>query len=161
MARKDTFKEDRNTVVDNLLNDDISDTNSFKNNLHVDEDEKDSDEPKKNDITIEETNDSSSIEEVNVVETDSEIAANELKSNNAHIDLSKSLDNKTVTKTIRIPEYIDEAIRDITYQSNGKKVPGSRGFIKTLATNGIIRELVEIGYFDEKALDLLDRYDFE
>lgn len=161
MARKDTFKEDRNTVVDNLLNDDISDTNSFKNNLHVDEDEKDSDKPKKNDTTIEETNGNSPIQEVNVVEANSEIAANELKSNNAHIDLSKSLDNKTVTKTIRIPEYIDEAIRDITYQANGKKVPGSRGFIKTLATNGIIRELVEIGYFDEKALDLLDRYDFE
>ena len=46
MARKDTFKEDRNTVVDNLLNDDISDTNSFKNNLHVDEDEIDSVKPK-------------------------------------------------------------------------------------------------------------------
>lgn len=161
MARKDTFKEDRNTVVDNLLNDDIGDTNSFKNNLHVDEDEKAPDKPKENDTTIEETNDNSPIQEVNVVETDSDIVANELKSNNAHIDLSKSLDNKTVTKTIRIPEYIDEAIRDITYQSNGKKVPGSRGFIKTLATNGIIRELVEIGYFDEKALDLLDRYDFE
>lgn len=75
------------------------------------------------------------------------------------IDFGKKKNRpESKTRSIRLPQDIDDAMIAVVTR-NGKKVKGSKGFIKALITNGLIKEMVELGILDESYLDRLTDYD--
>lgn len=74
------------------------------------------------------------------------------------IDFSKKKQPDSKTRSIRLPQDIDDAMIAVVTR-NGKKIKGSKGFIKALMTNGVIKEMVELGILDESYLNRLTDYD--
>ena len=65
----------------------------------------------------------------------------------------------SVTRSFRVERHVSEAIDEIVMGENGKKIEGSRGFIKTLINNALIKELVELGVLDRNQLNKITSYD--
>lgn len=65
---------------------------------------------------------------------------------------------KTINKTLVIREDIVKAFDGMFEDSRGKKIPGVRGMMSKVATNALIKELVELEVLDEDFLDELEEY---
>lgn len=65
---------------------------------------------------------------------------------------------RVVAKTFKIREDVVEAFDSLFEDSRGKKIPGVRGMMSKVATNALIKELVELGALDPEYLDKLEEY---
>lgn len=63
-----------------------------------------------------------------------------------------------VAKTFKIREDVVEAFDSLFEDSRGRKIKGVRGMMSKVATNALIKELVELGALDEDYLDKLESY---
>lgn len=71
----------------------------------------------------------------------------------------KKKEPTSVTRSFRISPELDGLINDMVSDGKGKKISGSRGFLKVFAHNALIREMVELGFVDESYLENLIPYD--
>lgn len=67
-------------------------------------------------------------------------------------------EKKTVGKYYKIDEEIAIMLDSIVQGEDGETIKGSKGIRSTVVQNGIIRELVAIGAFNESSLSLLEKY---
>lgn len=65
---------------------------------------------------------------------------------------------ETVGRYYKIDEKIVDMLDSIVKDENGEAIKGSKGIRSTVVQNGIIRELVAMGAFNESALNLLEKY---
>lgn len=65
----------------------------------------------------------------------------------------------SVNRSFNIPKEISQILDATVSDGKGGKVKGSYGFIKTVVTNGIIKELIDVGVLDENYKDNLREYD--
>lgn len=63
-----------------------------------------------------------------------------------------------VAKTFKIREDVVEAFDSLFEDSRGRKIKGVRGMMSKVATNALIKELVELGALDEDYLNKLESY---
>lgn len=153
MARKDTFSRPRKlnipetSILDDILGEEINEEELDVTPLpsSIEETRK---EPVKEDAPKE-------VEP----EPKSEPKPKKKKENKTKqpIKFSANKDN-AVSRSFRIDPDVSEAIDRIVTR-NGKKISGSRGFIKTLVSNALIKELVELQALDESYLDEIVPYE--
>ena len=176
MARGDTFKKRDNSFLNDKMNFDVE-PEEF---IPVENELEDTDRP--NEVVFElqnEIEDQSSVQEDPVTENDDEpINLSELpkkrkdkkdaKNDGASVDkkpskkanaLSFMSDTEAmVAKTFKIREDVVEAFDSLFEDSRGRKIKGVRGMMSKVATNALIKELVELGALDEDYLDKLESY---
>lgn len=70
----------------------------------------------------------------------------------------KIYEKETVGRYYKIDEEIANMLDSIVKDENGKAIKGSKGIKSTVVQNGIIRELVAMGAFNESSLNLLEKY---
>lgn len=153
MARKDTFNNNESkTTVDDLFNEDMSLGSGF--DVEVNSDNENGYDSGRNSSENEEKKKDTSDKQ-----SESENVSKEKpKVNKINLPFQKPK-KPTTTKTVRIPKEVDDIIMSVVNTTNGKKKKGSKGFISTMVTNGIIRELVELGVLDKSYLNNITDYE--
>lgn len=140
MGRKETFKKSEKNVFDSmleepLLTDNIMVEESFSNSNEV----PDSEVQKKERSAIN--------AEAQIVSKNSKKRTAKKKEEQEIIKKPNFGKKKSdhISRSFNIPKELSEIIDEAVRNSNGEKIAGSYGFIKTVVTNGIIKELIEIG----------------
>lgn len=74
------------------------------------------------------------------------------------LDFSKNK-VKSEPRTFRLSPELDQAITEMVTDSRGKRIKGSKGFLKSFVNNALIKEMIYIGVLDESYSNKLTSYD--
>lgn len=83
----------------------------------------------------------------------------ERKEQQLPIKIKTEKKEESVRRTFLLDGEISQVLDGLVNDKSGKKIKGSKGLLKAIYTNAIIKELVSIGQLDESFLDRIIPYD--
>lgn len=166
MPRKDTYKNAKKTQSNPMFGemfDSVVDKGSNLEEINAsdtsDENSEEIDPVKEENNTTKESKDKKPEKKTSTKTTNKNTSTSKNKVNKKKLPFLTKKEEESVVRSIRIPKDLHEIIKSVTTKSNGEKIKGSKGFMKTCVTNGIIRELVELEILDEEYLENIIDYD--